>query len=183
MFTTSPGWFFTFPAAQVDSCRSKSCATSSAKWSVVRSAQWFRPRCGRRLRQIKLILRCHQAWKWKITHLQVNFPLKPPLRIAMFDCWFCLGESGLFFVSKCLCSHLIAGLPVRVRAIESLPQGTGEFLAHFVTPAIVLSKKDAGVTVCWALLCVCFQCFSWGLKTTSPWLMIIWIYPIYYPLQ
>jgi hypothetical protein len=39
-----------------------------------------------------------------------------------------------------------------VRAIESLPQGTGEFLAHFVTPAIVLSKKDAGVTVCWALV-------------------------------
>ena len=73
MFTTSPGWFITFPAAQVDSCRSKSCATSSAKWFVVRSAQWFRPRCGRRLRQIKLILRCHQAWKWKITHLQVNF--------------------------------------------------------------------------------------------------------------
>jgi len=53
MFTTSPGWFITFPAAQVDSCRSKSCATSSAKWSVVRSAQWFRPRCGRRLRRVR----------------------------------------------------------------------------------------------------------------------------------
>lgn len=156
MFTTSPGWFITFPAAQVDSCRSKSCATSSAKWSVVRPAQWFRPRCGRRLRQIKLILRCHQTWTWKITHLQVNFPLKPPLRIAMFDCWFCLGLFWVYFLSQSVSedSHLIAVACLYGCASDfsSLPQGTGEFLAHFVTPAIVLSKKDAGGTVCWALL-------------------------------
>ena len=52
--------------------------------------------------------------------------------------------------------------------IESLPRGTEEILAHFVTPAIVLLKKDAGVTDFWALHLHVFMGTS-----TSPYIALL----------